>query len=365
MPIQQKERISASQFVFLVAGYTIGTSVLLLPGGGNQNNWQAILLGMIEGLLFALIYLALANRFPGKTLVEICDLVWGPYLGKLFSILFLLYVFHLGALVVGDEMDFVRFAVLPLTPSLAAMIPAVLVCALAASSGLEVLGRVTAALFIPVIAISLVSDLMLFPQYKLENFLPFLDLPFPEFLKHAHGAASFPFGETAVFLMIIPFLNQGGKPRRSMIAGLILGGVFLVLASLRNTAVLGASMPYYLYPSYSAIRLIDVGDIFTRLEIIMGINFLSTIFIKLSLIIYVLMLGAAQLLKLKSYRSLTIPVWLLITLFGVHNYTCVAENFEFANKVYPIYSLPFEVGLPLFTLIAALIRKLPREGSQK
>ena len=74
------------------------------------------------------------------------------------------------------------------------------------------------------------------------------------------------------------------------------------------------------------------------------------------------MLGTAQLCKLKSFRTLTIPVWILISLLAIHNYANVVESQEFVRMVYPFYSLPFQVGIPLITWIVALIRKQPREG---
>jgi spore germination protein KB len=206
-------------------------------------------------------------------------------------------------------------------------------------------------------------DVMLLPQFKLVNLQPVLETPLLKLLAAGHRAAAFPFGEAVAFLMIIPFLNAPRKSRSAVVTGLIFAGLVLTVAIIRDIGVLGAAVDYFLYPSYSASRLINVGEVFTRVEILMGITFLSTVFIKVAILIYSLMLGTAQLCKLKSYRTLTIPVWILISLLGIHNFTNVTENLEFINKIYPFYALPFEVGIPLFTLVAALIRKLPREGS--
>ena len=349
---------------FLVIGFTLGTSVILLPGGGaKQDAWLAIILGLAEGIAMALIYLALANRFPGKTPIEINDLVWGSYLGKVISIAFLLFVFHLASLVTTNAKDFVQFEALIYTPESVTVLFEVLICILAAAAGVEVLGRSSTVLIIFVTATLLIVDIMLLPRFKPSNLQPVLETPLPKLLLEGHGAASFPFGETAVFLMLIPFLNAPGKSRSSILAGLVFGGLLLITSSIRNTGVLGATAGYYLYPSFSASRLINVGEVFTRLEALVGINFLITVFIKLSILLYVFMMGTAQLLKLKSYRTLAIPVWILISLVGVRNFPNVVENLISAKKLYPIYSMPFEVGIPLFTWLAALIRKLPREAA--
>lgn len=364
MTVLEEGKISSLQIFFMVTGFTLGSSVLFPPGSGiSHDNWLAAIWGLTEGILFALIYLALANRFPGKTLIEIADLVWGPYLGKLFSVIFLFYLFHLGSLVITNAMDFIKFTLLPVTPTSVFILFGILICTVAASAGVEVLARSITILVILAIAAFFLVDVMLIPQFKLVNLQPILETPLLKLLAAGHGAAMFPFGEAVAFLMIIPFLNAPRKCRSAVITGLIFAGLVLTVAIIRNTGVLGATANYHLYPSYSASSLISVGEVFTRVEILIGINFLNTVFIKITILIYAVMMGTAQLCKLKSYRTLTIPVWILISLLGIHNFTNVPENLEFANKIYPFYALPFQVGIPLFTWMVALIRKLPREGS--
>ena len=363
MPVQEQGKISASQLLLMVASFTMGSSTLFPPGGGiGQDNWIAILLGLAEGIFFALIYLALANRFPGKTLVDIADLVWGPYLGKLVSAIFLLYLFHLGSLALTVMMNFVKFTFLPVTPVSVFVLFGVLVCVAAASAGVEVLARSVTILVIFVTVIFFLIDGMLLPQIKLENLQPVLETPLLKLLAAGHRAATFPFGDSVAFLMLIPFLNAPRKTRSSVTNGLIFAGLMLTIANVLNIGVLGATAEYFLYPSYSATRLINVGEVFTRIEILIGIIFLTTNFIKITILIYGFMLGTAQLCKLKSFRTLTIPVWILISLLAIHNYANVVESQEFVRMVYPFYSLPFQVGIPLITWIAALIRKQPREG---
>jgi hypothetical protein len=46
------------------------------------------------------------------------------------------------------------------------------------------------------------------------------------------------------------------------------------------------------------------------------------------------------------------------------NFANVAQNFEFVDTAWPIYALPFELGLPLLTLTVATIRGLPRKESK-
>ncbi|MFZ5944673.1 MAG: GerAB/ArcD/ProY family transporter [Bacillota bacterium] len=88
------DKISSSQLTFLIIGFTIGSSVIFCPGqAAGHDAWLAVLAGLGAGLFFAIIYTALASRFPGKTLAEFNDLVYGPYLGKVISLGYLWYFF--------------------------------------------------------------------------------------------------------------------------------------------------------------------------------------------------------------------------------------------------------------------------------
>jgi spore germination protein KB len=362
MSLQERGKISSLQLLLMTTGFTMGSS-LLPPGGGGigQDNWLATILGLVEGIMFAVIYLALANRFSGKTLIEINDLAWGPYLGKLFSLSFLFYLFHLGSLVITNMMDFIKFAILPNTPAIVFILFGVWVCAIAASAGVEVLARSISILVIFSSTMFILIDLLLLPQVKLTNLQPILETPLIKLLAAGHRVAAFPFGESVAFLMVIPFLNSPQKARSSIIYGLILPGVLFILSVIRNTGVLGATIDYFLYPSYSASRLINIGEVLTRIEIFVGIAFITTAFIKVTILIYAFILGTAQLCKLKSYRTLTIPVWILISLLGIHNFPNITENIEFVKKIYSLYSLPFQIGVPLLTWLVARIRKLPQK----
>ena len=86
----EKGKIGNYQLTLLITGFLIGSSIILSPGGRAKHDaWLAIVLGMIEGIMFALIYAYLSKRFQGKTLIQINEIVYGPYIGKCVSLMFL------------------------------------------------------------------------------------------------------------------------------------------------------------------------------------------------------------------------------------------------------------------------------------
>jgi len=212
----ERGKIPSSGLVFLMIGYIFGSSLILTPGrAAGRDGWIAILFGLVEGLLIALIFVTLSNRFPGKTLIEISDLVYGRYLGKLVSISFLWYLFHLGSMVLSNFTSVFSSLFLTHTPQAVIGLMLILVCAMAARHGIEVLTRCSQVLTPLIVVILLLDTAMIMGQFKLQNLLPVLETPLPKLLWAAQAAAAFPFGETVSFLMVLPFLNKREEARPS------------------------------------------------------------------------------------------------------------------------------------------------------
>ena len=357
-------RIGSLQFILLMIGFILGSSVVLMPGqAAGHDAWIAILIGMAEGILFALVYSILGSRFKNKTLIEINEAVYGPILGKLISLAFLGYIFHLGSLVIGNFKDFLSATILPQTPYAVLVILITLVCANAVKNGVEVMARCGQVLVPIITGFFIITVIFLMKDINLKNLQPILEVPLKDLLMAAHGAASFPFAETVVFIMLIPYLKKNQGALLIVVKGLLLGGTLLVLVAIRNSSVLGTLAGIYNYQNFQTDRLINVGHLLTRLEILTVIAMVTMGFIKIAVLLFGTVLGSAQLLGLRSYRPLVVPIAILMMILSLINFKSVTENIAFAQQLYPIFAMPFEIGIPLLTLLVAVIRKLPPEVS--
>jgi spore germination protein KB len=121
--------------------------------------------------------------------------------------------------------------------------------------------------------------------------------------------------------------------------------------------VFGAAARLFVFPSFQLLKLIDVGEIFTRMELILAISYVLMGYLKTVSLAYASTLGIAQLFHLKSYTSLTFPFGMIVTLLAVVNARNVAEILTFAVGTYPLYALPFQLIIPLLTLVVAAIRR--------
>lgn len=360
----EKGKISGSQLVYLLVGFLLGSSVILNPGqAAKEDVWIAIIIGAIEGVIIALIFTTLAHRFPGKTIVEILEAVFGPYLGKAIAIIFVWYSLHIGSLVIRNFTDFFTTAIMPETPSIVFAALLIVVSAFAVSNGLEVITRCSLILVPTTILLLITTFLLQLNQLDFNNFLPLFDTPIWELLKISQTVAVFPFGETVFFLMIFPFLNSTRVYRSKTAIGILLAAFFIILTAWRSIGALGATGSIFSYPAFEAVKLINLPFVNMRFEIIVVINFLTMGFLKVAVLHYSTVLGLGQIFNLRSMRPLIVPIGSLIIILSIINFSGFTQNIEFNKTVGPIYNLFFQFIIPLLTLVIAMIRKLPQRNT--
>lgn len=362
MPLE-KGKISNFQLGALVIGFVFGSSVIISPGQeAGHDAWIAVVLGLAEGLLIVWVCTSLARQFKDKTLVEISSLVYGRILGKCIAVLFIWYLFHLGALVLDNYIRFFKLQIYPATPKAIGLLLLMLVCASTVNRGIEVLARCSQILAPITVLVAIFDTLLLIPHIYLDNLLPVLDISVGKLLLASHGAASFPFAETAVFLMVLAFVDKTEKAPAAVSRGLLAAGFILIMVVARNAAVLGPMAAVTNYPSYLAAQVIDIGEVLTRLEVVVAINLITMGFIKISVLFYGTVLGLAQVFNLRSYHPIILPVGILMVIFALTNSGNTLDMFEFLDKGYPFYAVPFQIAIPLITLVVAKVRKLPQKS---
>jgi spore germination protein KB len=355
----EKGKITSSQLMFLIAGFIQGSTLTITFAFmvAKQDAWLTVLFSWLVSLPFVLVSIAIAQKFPRKNLVQINDLVYGPYLGKLVSAFYLGFVL----IVAGEYLrylgEFILTYIMPETPIVVILIMFTFVCAWAARSGIEVTARYSGIFIVITSIIVIFTSILLVKDMKLTNFLPVLETPLKDFIRGTHIMAAIPFGEIYVFLMIIPYLNEIKQTRSSVLRGFIIGGATLLIITVRDIAVLGVTTAILAQPSFEAVRLIEIAKIITRLEIFVAIALLVTMFLKVSVFYYVIGLGTAQVFNLRSYVPLVPPIGIILITFAIWMTDSAMEQ-VYSTAFYPFFTMPFEMLLPSLTLLIAKVRGL-------
>lgn len=344
-----KEKVSDLQGIKLMILFLFGSTLVMGTGGeAGRDAWIAILAAILLAIPIYIVYSRILSLFPGKDLFEILELNFGKIFGKIISLPFIWFAFHLGALVLRNFGEFISTVALPETPEIVPVIIFGLLCIWGAKAGIETLAKCSEYFNIFVIGLLILFSMLTIPIIDMDNVLPILGSGAKEIMSGILSAFTFPFGEAVVFMMIFSSLTNKKSPFKVFIPALLLGGVIIMLLSIRNIAIMGPDTIKAVYfPSYSAIGRVNIGNFLQRMEIAVTVVFILSGIIKIALCIMAATKGVTRVLGFDDYRILVTPIGLLMINLTRIIYKDIGEMFDWAFKVWPYYALPFQVFLPL------------------
>lgn len=354
-----KEQISAAQLMFSIGCFIQGSTLLTgyVTGVAKQETWISVVAGYIVSLPILGIYIKLANKFPRKNIIQITTSTFGGILGRIISGFYIFFFFSLAFLNTRVMGEFMTGYIMPETPLLAFQIMFIFVCAWAVRKGVETMTRYGVLFVIIVSIVILFNSVLLIKDMKFSNFLPIFSLPITKYIQATHTVVILPFCEIFTFFMIFPYIKESAKVKKALYGGLTIGAITFFAIVLRDTSVLGAANVVFTAPTFEVIRLINVGDIFTRMEILYSTVLLILFFFKVSIVFFAAVMGTAQLFNLHSYRILVPIFGVLITIFSFIAFESPSETSYWGQNIAAVYSSFFEVLLPAITLVVAVIQE--------
>ncbi|HEY0827215.1 MAG TPA: endospore germination permease, partial [Bacilli bacterium] len=254
--------------------------------------------------------------------------------------------------------DFMATQIMPETPIQATMILFLGIVVIGVRLGLETIAR-TAEIFLPwIIMLFFIMVLFLLPDIQIEKIQPVLEEGIKPVLRASYTFVAIPFMELAAFLMILPYVNEKHKLTKNFYFAAWIGGMVTIVTTVLCILVLGAEVTTRSsYASYVLAKKISIGDFLERLEVIIAIIWLLTIFFKLAICFYGVALGLAQMLKLKDYRPLLLPLAMILVVLSIIITPNVIHYNFFTARIWPLQDLAFGCLLPLLLLSVDVIRK--------
>jgi spore germination protein KB len=353
----QKEQITDKEAIFLLIIFVIGTSLILGVGGEAKNDiWIAEIVGIIMFIPMLFVYSRILSLFPGKDLFDVLNMTLGKVAGKIVAIIYIWYAFHLGALILRNFGEFINVVAMPETPMLVPLLCLGLVCITGVRLGIEVLGRTTAYFFPFIIFIVVLVELLGISELHLNYIKPVLGNGLRPILMGGFQTFSFPFAETVLLIGVFSSLKTKKSSFKVYCWGVGSSAFIILIVTLRNIAVLGGMLDSFKFPSYAAVSRISIGDFLQRIEVTVSIVFLYSAFIKSSICLLVACKGIEKVLNLKNYRTIVIQTGLLMIYLSYIVYDNSMEMRQWAFKVYPYYTFPMQVILPIIIWIFAEIK---------
>lgn len=359
-----KEIIPAGQSISIAILFITGSSLFMgVSGESGNSKWIALIIAILLAVPLMLVYARLHVLMPEKNLYDMLIAVFGAVLGRGVSCLYIWYALHLGALVLRNFGEFSKTVALTSTPMLAPMLVSGLLCIWVVHAGIEVLGRSAKFLLLFTLAVLVFVQILCVPQFEYHNLKPLLDSGWGPIFRDVAGTFTFPFGEIVIILGAFSALPRKGSAKRVLLSGTLIAGFIILAVTLRNLLMLGPEILSSLYfPAYVAVSRINIGDFLTRIEGSVAIVFVTALFIKVSMCLYVACQGIAKVLNLQSYRSVVLQIGLIMVYLASFVYEDIMQMQYFAYHIYKVYAFPFQVIIPVMLWLGAEWMHRKRRG---
>ncbi len=352
---------STYPLMFGIAAFIGGSSLftIFITQIAFQDSWICAILALVLCFLVVSIYLALVRRFPRLGLLQMHTLVYGKACGRFINLLYLLFCFLFTAVSLRNLGDFFIGYIMTETPMAVVLVLLACTCAVAAHGGIALVLRNAFLFFLFMSLALLTNSLLLIPNMELSNFLPVFTLSASTYMKASFILAAAPFGEIFVFLILLPYATPEADIRKSFLWGLLLGGLYLFFTFLRDIACLGVALSYLTEPTYEAVRLINLMDVFSRLEIVFAFTLIAMRVFKLSVLFCAILrsfedVRARPIEKRGRALVLVSAISIFLALYLFRTGITLPEWFrDIGSYIFAV----FEMTLPALTLVVAIVRR--------
>lgn len=365
-----KTTIHSREFAVLVAMFTLGSAILLIPTTiiqeALQDGWISAIIGVCGSLVLVLIYCGLIRLYPNMNLFHLNEQILGNWMGKGLSFFFLLFFAISSAAILRDVGDFITTQILPGTPIEVVHICFLAIMIYAARLGIVVIARTALMMFPVVISLYVLITLLVSPNIEFENLLPVYSEGWMPIYKGMLPFLAFPFAQLIIILMFIPNIMNHERVPKAFLCGTLISGIMLAMVVGFTLLVLGPQEAQRsIYSSYTLAKHVSIGNFLERIEATTATIWFFTVFIKLSVFFHGTCFGIAQLFKLNDLKITTLPVAVIIYSFSLGMAPNIVYWTTTVMAAWTPLALTFGLFIPLGLLVIALIRRMFSKKTSK
>ncbi|MFD0672431.1 endospore germination permease [Cohnella sp. GCM10027633] len=350
--------------------FELGSAVVIPIGmEAKQGAWLVILAGCLIGVAFmGGVYGPLFRMFPDMPLTGYLRRILGSVPGWIVGFAYMLYFIYIAGRNTRDFGDLLAAASYDATPMFAIDALMVLAVGYVLHLGIEVFGRTafvffvfTGGIFALIVVLVLFSDMA-----DAHRMLPVLPDGWQPVWKALYPTnITFPFGEMIVMTMFLPHLNRRFKPVRIGIGAMALSAALLCVAMFVNVSVLGIEIAgRATFPLFTSLSRLRLAEFVQRMDAVVLLLLVISSFFKIGTFMFAAVLAARDLFKTVNYKTLVLPVALVVLVSSLLMAGSLTEHLEEGLKIVPYYlHLPFQFAIPVLLLLVGWLRRGSRSSS--
>ncbi|PYG90342.1 spore germination protein KB [Ruminiclostridium sufflavum DSM 19573] len=357
-----KIKISNFQLFIITTGSVIGPTTISFSSSvtehAHQDAWLSVIFAAFAGLPVLWINTYLGGLYPDKTFIEIIQLLLGRWIGGLFSANFIFMALLLATRYIWYIGDFFTKTYIPDLSAYTVNILFLAVIVIALLYSFEAVARALIIFFYVSIITFTLSIALVTPNMDINNLLPVMEQGILPVMKGSFPLLGYSILPLIFLNMIYPsHIKNIKKAKKAMLAGYFLAMLILFISIISCILVLGSTVTANTrMPVFLRSKVIDIGVFFSRLEAITIIDWLITIFGSTYIAFYSGVAGLSQLIKLKNYKNIVLPLGLIIGV--VSGFVNANEPYQinWTSTVWPPYIFISGFILPVLLLILSLIK---------
>lgn len=358
----EKGKISVWQAAIVTLTHPLGTGIFVLPAfainSAMEDAWLIEILVSIPALVIVFAVEKLGRMFPGQTIVQYSETILGKYFGKLVGLMMVWYFFYIGTVIIFEMASFLASVVMPETPIIVFIAFTGLVIAYTVYNGLEIIARLNVWFFSIIVVSLILITFLVAKDMNLNNFRPFLANGW----KPLYMGSLAPYawrGTIVVMAMLIPYVNQPDKVKMPYLYAALILGLLYEVNTMSNLAVFGPFEGGRIsLPTVELVKIINVANFIQHIEALLVLVWVGGVFTMSTGWFYCSVLGLAQVLNLKDYRPLILPMMVIYITVAIINFQSYPEFVDWAQRPWPPYALVHQLLIPVFLLIVATLRGL-------
>lgn len=355
-------KISTWQLFWIFTTLEISMSIWLTISPtieiAKQDAWISLAVAGSIGVFVTYIIVRVSQRHATQTLVEFTQKLFGKWIGKLISLLYILVWYSVSADILRIFSLFIKQILFHDTPvwSISALMMAAMIYITFAGS-VEAIARFS-ELAGPLILIGIVITFALnIPNLHLALLLPiYADSGAMPIMKGSFVNASF-LGESMMIMMLTPFIAKPEKLLKPILLSICIPSLLAIIATMMVISTFGIHIGSTMYfPYFAMVRFINYLDFIQNMDVWIVFIWIFCVLVKLSIYLFINSYGTAQLVGVKNWRRMiafTATVIFAISLIPANIFGIL----DYANIVWTAYIFPiFIVGLPIVILFVSHLR---------
>lgn len=334
--------------------------VPLVLDKAGKDSWLSLLLAMVPGLISIFVLSWLALLYPEKSLDQIARSLFGGFGGKLIALIYSAYFLLPSTLALRGLMEFMGTAFLSQTPKSVTGIIFLVLCGFAVKSGLENIVRAYTILMPVLILMGILAAGLASPEKEYQQLLPVLEHGLSPVLRGAIPLLGL-LGELAIIGVLQGSVKESTSLWKYNLVALLLTGIFFIGPLTGPVAMFGEQGSIkFDYPTFAEMKF---GSYLVDFQSLAVLLWLFGSFGRIAGFYYASTILAARVLGKTDYRSLILPMGLLIYTLALFIFPDLSSIKKFIVGSYPLLGVGIGIILPTILLLTTLIGKATQGNS--